>query len=130
MANDMTMHCDNQARLTIATQNDAFRQALGKRPFWNGLELEGRAVITRGVHLLDATTQNKLFVQVMNAAFNSENDPWEDHSFGAINADGVTAYWKIDLYDTAYTYGVGSLDEATDPLKTRRVLTICLASEY
>ena len=44
-----------------------------------------------------------------------------------VEAHGVAIFWKIDLYDTAYTYGA---ENPSDPEQTRRVLTLYLPSEH
>ena len=62
--------------------------------------------------------------------FNADNDMWEDHAFGIVTVDGVSIYWKIDLFDTAYNFGAATPEDATDPEKTRRVLTLYLPSEH
>ena len=59
--------------------------------------------------------------------FTEDNDPHGEHYFGSIPVDGETVFWKIDYYDLTLT--AGSEDPA-DPARTRRVLTLMLASEY
>jgi hypothetical protein len=61
------------------------------------------------------------------SAFTKENDPFNEHDFGAFEFDEDTIFWKIDYYDLSLTYGS---DDPADPAKTTRVLTIMLASEY
>ena len=60
-------------------------------------------------------------------AFNADNDPYDEHDFGAITVQGEKVFWKIDYYDLAME--AHSPDPA-DPAVTKRVLTIMLASEY
>ena len=60
-------------------------------------------------------------------AFTPDNDPYDEHDFGAFRAAGERMFWKIDYYDRDRRYG--SPDPA-DPAVTTRVLTIMLASEY
>jgi hypothetical protein len=59
--------------------------------------------------------------------FTENNDPFGEHDFGIFELDGVTLFWKIDLYDRSLAWA--SPDPA-DPAVTRRVLTILLAKEY
>lgn len=59
--------------------------------------------------------------------FSADNDPYAEHDFGAITLDCVRVYWKIDYYDCALVEG--SPDPA-DPIRTLRVMTIMLVSEY
>ena len=60
-------------------------------------------------------------------AFVEDNDPRGEHDFGSYEIAGVGLFWKIDYYDEDLRYG--SPDPA-DPLVTRRIITIMLASEY
>ena len=59
--------------------------------------------------------------------FGPDNDPYNEHDFGAIEFAGERILWKIDYYDKNETYA--SPDPA-DPSVTTRILTIMLASEY
>lgn len=75
--------------------------------------------------------------------FTDENDPYGEHDFGTVyrlasgtwtqrrptNPDTITqtVFWKIDYYDNSYQRGS---EEPWDPLKTARVMTVMLASEY
>ncbi len=59
--------------------------------------------------------------------FCNENDPYEEHDFGALDVDGHTIFFKTDYYDPTLTYH--SSDPA-DPTLTQRVITIMLAEEY
>lgn len=59
--------------------------------------------------------------------FTDDNDPWEEHDFGAFTVDGERLYWKIDyLSRDDETHA----PDASNPELTRRVLTIMLAEEY
>ncbi|MGC2080706.1 MAG: DUF3768 domain-containing protein [Xanthobacteraceae bacterium] len=56
-----------------------------------------------------------------------ENDPYEEHDFGAFEAEGQVIFFKIDYHDPNLTRH--STDPA-DPNVTQRVITIMLAEEY
>ena len=56
--------------------------------------------------------------------FCHENDPYEEHDFGALEVDGHTIFFKIDLYEEPDVK-----DSNGEPV-VNRVLTIMLADEY
>lgn len=104
---------------TIAILNDQFRNA-GPGPGW---------VRTRGVAALSPVSQAHAVAAVCGFdSFDEDNDPYGEHDFGAFEIDGQKLFWKIDCYDSS-DMTRGSEDPA-DPARTRRVLTIMLASEY
>ncbi len=112
---------------TIATQNDRFRFTWGA-----DYTIPGRIVMTPGI--ADMTPAAKAIVMQRVQHFNTfteDNDPYEDHTFGAfefeIAGNSYNVFWKIDLYDKAYEFGS---DDPSNTEVTRRVLTIMLASEY
>ena len=118
-------------RAMIGKQNDAFRRCLGVGAIWQHHHLKGRTFVTPGFEALPVATKSALMEKVINFTdFTEENDPWGDRSFGRVEAEGVAIYWKIDLYDTAYTFGATMPDCACDPDQTRRVLTLYLPSEH
>ena len=122
---------DQMLRMMIAEQNDAFRRALGFAALWRGQHLKGRTVATPGFLAIPERTQAALMNAVITFTdWTEDSDPYEDHSFGRVEAHGVAIFWKIDLYDTAYTYGATMPECATDPEQTRRVLTLYLPSEH
>ena len=119
---------DHMLRLLIAEQNDAFRRALGFAALWRGQHLKGRTVATPGFLAIPERTQAALMNAVITFTdWTEDNDPYEDHSFGRVEAHGVAIFWKIDLYDTAYHFGA---ETPSDPEQTRRVLTLYLPSEH
>lgn len=75
--------------------------------------------------------------------FTGDNDPYGEHDFGTVyrlpnglwtqqrprdeKDIAATVYWKVDYYDNTLTYGS---DAPWDAQRTKRVLTIMLASEY
>jgi Protein of unknown function (DUF3768) len=102
----------------IRALNDELRQHL----------IGGLAVITPGVAALgpDAVERIVKTIAVFDD-FCHENDPYEEHDFGAFDADGHRILFKIEYYDKTMT--VHSPDPS-DPTVTERVITIMLAEEY
>lgn len=89
----------------------------------------GDVLVTPGVLALDESIRRQVFaeVQAFNR-FDEDNDPHGEHDFGAVKLAGcATVFWKIDYYDPSREYGS---EDPSNPLVTRRVLTIMLASEY
>lgn len=112
--------CDEQSRKTtrIRELNDRLRTT------FEG----GRLMMTCGVRALgpDRVAQVIALVQTFNR-FDESNDPHGEHDFGAFDDGGERFFWKIDYYDQSLTY---HSEDAADPSKTIRVLTIMLSSEY
>ena len=111
----------------IAKQNDLFRTTWGADP-----SVQGQIVVTQGVSALSVIAQMRIMGAVKEfATFTEDNDPYGDHTFGAFEAieagETVKLFWKIDLYDTEYTFG-SAVPE--DTAATRRVLTIMQRHEY
>ena len=108
---------------TIADQNDRFRSGDATVP--------GQIVITSGIQQLVEDLKKELTVIaeiVQNFdAFTEDNDPHAEHDFGQFDFEGQSCFWKIDLYDLNFEFGS---EAPADLTKTRRVLTIMLASEY
>ena len=100
--------------------NDRLRQNLG-----TGVET---AVITIGVAALgdEAVARIVKTIAVYDDFFH-ENDPYEEHDFGAFEAEGHTIFFKIDYFDPTLTW---HSDDPADPIITHRVITIMLAEEY
>jgi stage V sporulation protein SpoVS len=88
----------------------------------------GAAVMTPGVAALGAEAVNRA-IQAISVFddFCQDNDPHQEHDFGAIEIEGQTVFFKIDCYSTDLLSGS---DDPSDPSVTRRVMTIMLASEY
>ncbi|SUS07763.1 conserved hypothetical protein [uncultured Defluviicoccus sp.] len=102
----------------IRRLNDRFRQSLEG----------GRALVTRGVLARgEAFTSQAVAAVKAFDAFTPDNDPHEEHDFGAIEIDGTRLFFKIDYYDLSERAGS---PDPTDPNVTVRVLTIMLAEEY
>jgi hypothetical protein len=132
MTEETIMSAEKQAEIDraakIAEQNDRFRKTWGA-----DVTVPSQTVVTTpGVAHLSAGAQ----AQIMQAVptfdtFTEDNDPYGDHTFGAFEitsvGETVKLFWKIDLYDTAYTYGS---ETPEDTAATRRILTIMQRHEY
>ena len=117
--NDCTCHSESA---TIAAQNDLFRTS------WPLAVISGRFVMTRAIAARCGTFQRACLDAVRQYDdFNPNIDPYGTHEMGSFEIDGETVWFKIDLYDEAYEYGS---PEPTDPMKTRRVLTILFPEDY
>ena len=116
MSNDQ----DDTARTaTIRSLNDQFRHT-----FTGGAVV----IITAGIAALDEATRQRIFAAVQQFdAFDEDNDPWAEHDFGAVEIDGQRVFFKLAYYDL--TRAMHS-EDAADPTKTERVMTIMLADEY
>jgi hypothetical protein len=115
----------------VAAQNDAFRRNVCLAiPFAPGDPiLMGQLVATRAVH-----AKGTAFVQATLAAigrmtdFPADNDPDGFHDFGAVETEGTTVWFKLDLYDGSdLRYGSEAPD---DPSRTYRVMTILFPSDW
>lgn len=110
--------------VAIAMLNDQFRETVLFQP-----TITGRAVITPGVSALDSEERKRLFQAVATfTGFDEGNDPNGEHDFFATEQDGVRYFAKIDYFDDrSMKYGS---EDAGDPSKCYRVLTILRADEY
>ena len=89
---------------------------------------EGTAVMTVGVAALGAEAVARIVKTIaVYDDFCHANDPYEEHDFGAFEADGHTIFFTIEYYNKALTSH--SPDPAV-PSVTERVITIMLAKEY
>lgn len=102
----------------IRDLNDAFRRSFAG----------GHVTMTAGIAGLPEEARRFVLDRVRAFdAFTPENDPHGEHDFGSFDHKGCRVCWKIDYYDLGMEAGS---DDAADPTKTNRVLTIMLASEY
>ncbi len=115
----------------IAAQIDLFRKALidpNAAIEMHSKGIQGQVVVTPGVSGEGVDFQTAALAAVASDdQFDEGNDPYGDHTFGTVTVSGQKLFWKIDLYDTDYTYGS---DRPFDTSVTRRVLTIMCPSEY
>lgn len=107
----------------IAALNDAMRIS-GPIPSAPG----DQWVVTHGIGTAGGDFVSSAIHAVMTYdSFTPDNDPYGEHDFGSVDIAGKRVFWKIDYYDQSLE--AGSPDPA-DPVVTRRVLTVMLASEY
>ncbi len=88
----------------------------------------GRAVITSGIAALGPEAVVRIIKTIaVYDDFCHANDPYEEHDFGAFEADGRAIFFKIDYHDKSLTC---HSPDPSDPSVTERVITIMLAEEY
>lgn len=88
----------------------------------------GKVMVTAGLQALEPEVLAAVLAGVREFdAFSEENDPYEEHDFGAFEIASQRIFWKIDYYDPTLSEGS---DDPADPSRTVRVLTIMLAAEY
>lgn len=89
----------------------------------------GGVVMTLGIQNLETEELKSVFQLVQGFDdFHEDNDPYGEHDFGSvITPQGNKVFWKIDYYDKRSEF---LSEDPSDPEKTRRILTIMLASEY
>ena len=109
---------ENTQADTIRELNDQFRRSL----------TGGTLLLTAGIVAFGVEAQARIIaaVQVFDA-FTPDNDPYGEHDFGSVEVDGEKIFFKFDYYDLSRAM---HSEDAADPSKTERVLTIMLASEY
>jgi hypothetical protein len=94
----------------------------------SGSKGHNRWIVTSGVLELGLSAVGQALERAMSFdVFNSDNDPYGEHDFGAFEVDGERLYWKIDYYNQTLD---GGSPDPTDSAVTVRVLTVLLASEY
>lgn len=102
----------------IATQNDDFRKHLSK----------GTLVLTRGIRSNTSEDIKEIITKVRTfEKFDENNDPHNEHDFGAFDYKGKKIFWKIDYYDRDFLY---FSPDVSNPKVTNRVLTVMYADEY
>ena len=115
----------------LAQQNDLFRQRFASVCLWRGELLLGRVVATAGVAALRLDRVEEAIAKIQAFSAFDEEDPHEEHDFGAVEVGPTErptrVVWKLDLYDETFSC---ASPNPTDPRRTRRVLTLMLASDY
>ena len=126
------MFCDDCGEITPDWQLDeAYRKKRVRRLNDAARRGEGvnvSVVVTAGVQAFGEDMLAHVARKV--AAFDSfteDNDPHQEHDFGALTIADQKLFWKIDYFDLRLQWH--SPDKA-NPEVTQRVLTIMLASEY
>jgi hypothetical protein len=113
----MTMTTDSKTD-RIRWLNDAFRRTF----------VGGSIMITPGVQAMPLDQRSSLLQKIRTfEAFSEDNDPHQEHDFGAVDEGGERYFWKLDYYDPNMEFG--SPDPAERAITTR-VLTIMRADEY
>ena len=108
----------SNATAKTRTLNDEFRRHL----------TGGTAVITQGIAALGADAVARIIQTIATYdAFCKANDPYEEHDFGAFEAEGAQIFFKLDYFDLEMCHH--SPDPA-NPAVTRRVMTVMLAEEW
>lgn len=106
-------------RAEVRRLNDEFRKhgrGQGSILVTSGINAKGSAFVLAAVSAMRAFE-----------AFTKDNDPYGEHDFGAFHLEGERLFFKIDPYDLSLT---GYSPDAADSDRTKRVLTLMLASEY
>lgn len=102
----------------IALQNDNFRKHLS----------QGTLVLTQGIRSNTKEDLEAIITKVRTFDnFDENNDPHNEHDFGAFDYKGKRIFWKIDYYDQEFLY---LSPDVSNPRVTNKVLTIMYAEEY
>ena len=102
----------------IALQNDNFRKHLS----------QGTLVLTQGIRSNTPEDIKEIITKVRTFdTFDENNDPYNEHDFGAFDYKGKRIFWKIDNYDQKFLY---LSPDVSNPRVTNKVLTIMYAEEY
>lgn len=110
---------DSNKPTTIAALNDQCRKSMG---------VVGRLVQTRGINALPEHVKSAIREKVEKFDnFTSDNDPYGEHGFGAIEHEDNRVFWKIDYYAPDMMHGS---ENPADPKQTVRVLTIMPRLKY
>ena len=130
-----TLAAAHEQTARIARLNDLARSAMG---------VACTAVATVGFRSLPDADQSQVreLIETFDA-FTEDNDPHGERDFGTIYqlGDGQwtndrprvrddeceRVFWKLDYYDRDLRF---ASEDAADPARTRRVLTIMLSNEY
>jgi hypothetical protein len=109
---------DDERTKRIAELNDALRTTF----------VGGRVLITQGIAALSESEQAEIIAAVMEfEAFTPDCDPRGEHDFLAVDVLGHRVFAKVDYYDADFRF---LSPDPSDPMVTRRTLTIMLAEEW
>jgi hypothetical protein len=88
----------------------------------------GMAFMTPGISALgeEAVARIVRTISVFDD-FCHENDPHQEHDFGAFDAEGERVFFKIDYYDKGLQF---HSRDPSNALVTERMIMIMLAHEY
>lgn len=114
---------DDVIQLMIITeQNDLFRRS------WPRALIPGRFLLMPGVAARPGPFQITCLSAVRSYDhFSAGTYPHDTHQMSAIEVDGETIWFCIDLYDELYK---GPPESPTNPNTTRRLLTVYSANEW
>ncbi len=123
------------AALTQNTKNNPADPTLRVRELNDNLrrniftsQPHGEIILTAGTAALNDFDRFNLLTEVQCFEdFTEDNDPYQEHDFGAIDFKGEKYFWKIDYYDRNKEF---HSPDKSDPNLTCRVLTIMQACEY
>ena len=102
----------------IAQQNDDFRKHLS----------QGTLVLTQGIRSNTPEDLKEIITKVRTFdTFDENNDPYNEHDFGAFDFKGKKIFWKIDNYDREFLY---LSPDVSNPRLTNKVMTVMYAEEY
>jgi hypothetical protein len=102
----------------IRVLNDNFRSTF----------VGGLVAMTAGVNALPIDAKARVLLAVQSFSnFTKDNDPHREHDLGDFQIGSETYFWKIDYYALDMN---GGSEDAANPEKTTRVLTIMRADEY
>ncbi len=108
----------NDKTETIRRLNEVFRRSF----------LGGKVFLTEGVRALGDDQVRAIIRHVrIFDAFTPDNDPHQEHDFGAFDEGGSRVFWKIDYFDAEME---GVSPDPADPAVTTRVMTVMLAEEW
>lgn len=84
--------------------------------------------MTAGIVAMGAEKQEAIIAAVrVFSDFDTDNDPWGEHDFGAVEVAGERIFFKIDYYDPVRAM---HSEDPADSTLTERVMTVMLAEEY
>ncbi len=117
----------NEDTTKIREQNDLVRKQIFVSAIFRSVPCT--VVHTEGIEAYPDLQREEIYNRVhLFNDFSEDNDPYQEHDFGAFDFEGQKIFWKIDYYsDKNCEWGS---ENPADLTKTFRVLTIMLASEY